>query len=145
LVVLVSLGRNSEQCNQDTTRPHLEECKRMGDQEEIVEKLYASTSCEVLPTNVAGKPRQGLISKLSLGKGANTLTEREDLTPEMAKDCAVKDPASLFVKKTNAAIQKSFCSTNQTTSESGLCHSALSQAFPKARGYGPGVGHIILT
>ncbi|CAK9259498.1 unnamed protein product [Sphagnum jensenii] len=108
-----------DQCNQDTTRPHLEECKRMGDQEEIVEKLYASTSCEVLPTNVAGKPRQGLISKLSLGKGANTLTEREDLTPEMAKDCAVKDPASLFVKKTNAAIQKSFCSTNQTTSDSG--------------------------
>ncbi len=117
----------------------------MGDQEEIVEKLYASTSCQVLPTNVAGKPRQGLMSKLSLGKGANTLTEREDLTPEMAKDCAVKDPASLFVKKTNAAIQTSFCSTNQTTSDSGMCHSALSQAFPKARGYGPGVGHIILT
>ncbi|KAH8945842.1 hypothetical protein BDL97_12G062600 [Sphagnum fallax] len=112
-------GLMGDICNQDTTRPHLEECKRMGDQEEIVEKLYASTSCEVLPTNVAGKPRQGLISKLSLGKGANTLTEREDLTPEMAKDCAVKDPASLFVKKTNAAIQKSFCSTNQTTSDSG--------------------------
>ncbi|KAH9545848.1 hypothetical protein CY35_12G068700 [Sphagnum magellanicum] len=112
-------GLMGDICNQDTTRPHLEECKSMGDREEIVEKLYASTSCQVLPTNVAGKPRQGLMSKLSLGKGANTLTEREDLTPEMAKDCAVKDPASLFVKKTNAAIQTSFCSTNQTTSDSG--------------------------